>query len=81
MAEQWPDLTHESDYTFCNRLGVDAKRLNVDGLVTFSARRENGVNLAVFCREAVNAPKLGHSLAMTYDADTNTVSVERQQLA
>ena len=30
----WPDLVHNNDHSFCNRLGAEAKRLEIDGLVT-----------------------------------------------
>lgn len=49
----WPDLIHPNDYTFCNRLGVEAIRLGLDGLLTPSARRPNGVNLPIFRSQAI----------------------------
>ena len=49
----WPDLIHPDDYTFCNRLGAEAIQLELDGLLTPSARRPNGVNLPIFRRQAI----------------------------
>lgn len=30
-AQGWPDLVHDSDYSFCNRLGAEARERGVDG--------------------------------------------------
>ena len=69
----WPDLVHDNDYSFCNRLGAEAKRLEIDGLVTWSARHD-GSNLPVFVRRSLADPTLEGGLAMTYDPDTGTVT-------
>ncbi len=71
--EEWPDLVHDSDYSFCNRLGSEASRLDLDGLVTQSARY-HGSNLAAFRRRAVGNPTLQGRVAMTYDPTTGKVS-------
>ena len=70
----WPDLIHDSDYSFCNQLGAEAKRLEIGGLVTWSARCE-GANLPVFMRQAVSNPELEDAVAMTYHPDTGKVAV------
>lgn len=49
----WPDLVHDSDYSFCNQLGAEASRLEIDGVVTRSARPE-GANPPVFTRRALS---------------------------
>ena len=69
----WPDLVHDNDYSFCNRLGAEAKRLEIDGLVTWSARHD-GSNLPVFERRSLADPTLEGVLAMTYDPGTGTVT-------
>ena len=74
--QEWPDLVHKSNYTFCNQLGAEAKVLEIDGLVTWSARYK-GSNLPVFTRGAVSDPELGGVVAMTYDPNTGNVSVRR----
>ncbi len=76
QVQEWPDLVHDSDYSFCNQLGAEARRLEVDGLVTLSARHD-GANLPVFSRRAVSNPESGRIVAMTYDPDTGNVSVRR----
>ena len=73
----WPDLVHDNDYSFCNQLGAEARRLEVDGLVTLSARHE-GANLPVFARQAVSDPELEGGVAMTYHPDTGRVTVVSQ---
>ena len=75
--QEWPDLVHDSDYSFCNEIGTEAKRLDIDGLVTWSARQQDGVNLPVFARRAVSTPELGSVVAMTYDPGSGGVSVRR----
>ena len=72
--EDWPDLVHDSDYSFCNQLGAEARSLHIDGLVTWSARHE-GANLPVFRRQAVSNPELQGMVAMTFHPDTGDVSV------
>jgi len=76
-VSDWPDLIHDNDYSFCNQLGAEARRLEVDGLVTLSARRQ-GTNLPVFTRQAVSDPELEGGVAMTYHPDTGRVTVASQ---
>ena len=72
--QDWPDLVHDSDYSFCNQLGAEARSLHIDGLVTWSARHK-GANLPVFARRAVINPELQGIIAMTYHPATGDVSV------
>lgn len=70
----WPDLVHTSDYAFCNRLGAEARELELDGLVVPSARHP-GANLPIFRRAAIVEAELGDVVAMTYDPASGAVSV------
>ena len=75
---EWPELVHDSDYTFCNRIGAEAVRLELDGLVVPSARRENGSNLPVFKRPAIRDPESQDVIKITLDprtGETATASV------
>lgn len=74
-TKDWPQLMEGNDYTFCNRLGAEARTIRVDALVTFSVRRKEGVNLPIFSRETVDTPRPEAFLAMTYDPTTGNVSV------
>ena len=67
---EWPDLVHDSDYTFCNRIGAEAVRLELDGLVVPSARRESGSNLPVFKRSAIRDPEAQSLVKITLDPQT-----------
>lgn len=49
----WPGLTHGSDYGLCNKLGVEAKKKSLDGLLAPSARCD-GTNLPVFERSVLS---------------------------
>ena len=75
-VEEWPDLVHDSDYSFCNQIGAEARRLEIDGLVTWSARHE-GANVPIFMPRAVSDPELEGVVAMTYDPDTDNVTSTR----
>lgn len=74
-ADDWPDLVHPTDYSFCNQLGMEAREEGVDGLIVPSARHA-GDNLPIFIRRAVSQPKLEDLVTMTYDPNTDEVSIE-----
>ncbi len=73
-ASEWPDLVHETDYTFCNRLGAEARELEIDGLVAPSARHA-GANVPIFRRGAIVEAELGDAVAVTYDPASGAVSL------
>lgn len=73
----WPDLIHDDDYTFCNKIGAEAEELKLDGIVTVSARHIGGDNLPVFFRSAIRNPELEVFLTMTFDPGTNRIVVEQ----
>jgi len=72
----WPELVHDSDYAFCNRIGAEASHIHLDGLITVSARRDQGSNQPVFTRASVSQPELQMGVAMTYDPEDRTVRIE-----
>lgn len=72
---EWPDLVHPSDYTFCNRLGGEARASRVDGLLAPSARRSKGTNLPVFQRWALDDPEEGDLVSLTLNVVTKQVTV------
>ena len=72
---EWPELVHDSDYTFCNRIGADAVRLELDGLVVPSARRDNGSNLPVFKRSAIRDPAAQDLVKITLDHRTGEIAI------
>ena len=63
----WPDLIHPDDYTFCNRLGAEAIRLGLDGVLTPSARRSNGANLPIFRSQAIAMANEDDLITITAD--------------
>lgn len=77
---EWPELVHDSDYTFCNRIGAEAVRLELDGLVVPSARRENGSNLPVFKRCAIRDPKSQGLVKITLDPRTGEIAIENESV-
>jgi len=77
-AKDWPGLTSDNDYTFCNQIGAEAKKLELDGIVTVSVRRRCGDNLPIFSRNAIRNPELESLLAMTFDPETNQIITEKQ---
>ena len=54
----WGELTHDTDYGFCNALGAEAKEEGLDGLLAASARRSGGTNVPVLKRSAVSKPQV-----------------------
>lgn len=72
---EWPELVHDSDYTFCNRIGAEAVRLELDGLVVPSARREDGSNLPVFKRSAIRDPAAQDLVKITLDHRTGEIAI------
>ena len=75
MHEEWPNLTHDSDYRFCNDLGAEAEAADLDGLLTPSARRPNGTNLPVFRRRAISNPVVHALVAMTLDPSSGEITI------
>ena len=71
----WPELTHDTDYGFCNNLGAEAAATGLDGLLAPSARNEGGTNLPAFARQAVGDFSEGELVAVTYDPRTGETSV------
>ncbi len=67
---EWPALTHDNDYEFCNKLGVEATVAGLDGLLAPSVRKEGGTNLPAFARRAVNNFSEGEVVTITYDPQT-----------
>ncbi len=74
-SSEWPELTHESDYAFCNRLGAEAVRLGLDALVAPSARRQGGSNLPVFSRSSITAPRDEALVSVTLEPATGEVII------
>ena len=72
---EWPNLTHDNDYQFCNRLGTEAVATDLDGLLAPSVRNEGGTNLPVFARQAVNSFSEGEFIAITYHPKTGEMSL------
>ena len=74
-TQDWPDLMHESDYTFCNRIGAEAVDRKLDGIVTFSVRRKDGVNVPIFTRDSISNAVTEVILEMTYDPKSGNTTV------
>lgn len=75
--EKWPALVQGTGYAFCNRIGAEAIRLAVDGLLTWSARRPEGTNLPVFSRASLRDPVAAELVAPTYEPTSRSVSLRR----
>lgn len=80
LHKDWPDLTHDSDYSFCNELGAEAMASGLDGLLTPSARRPNGTNLPVFRRQAISNPVVHALVAMTLDPLSGEIAVSKRDV-
>lgn len=67
----WPWLTHDSDYSKCNDIAREAVEEGLDGLLAPSARRNNGTCLPVFKRTAISNPTSEDVVSFTFDPSTN----------
>lgn len=72
----WPNLTHDSSYCFCNRLGTEARESNIDAFLTPSVRKRNGTNLPIFKRDAINDPELIEWVSVTYDPQDDCITID-----
>lgn len=75
MEDSWPDLVHEDDYEFCNRLGIEASKAGLDALVVPSARHKGGTNVPVFVRNSLCSPVYRHFVKFAIDPDSDDVQV------
>ena len=73
----WPELVHSDDYTFCNQIGAEAVHLGLDGIVVPSARRESGSNVPVFRRQAVSNPRPRGMVMVAFDPQKGEVTTTR----
>ena len=71
----WPELTDDNGYDFCNSVGAEAMTAGLDGLVTPSARTTRGTNLPVFSRHALSNPSVYGPVALTLDPSTGQVAL------
>ena len=62
---EWQQLTHDTDYRFCNGLGAEARAEDLDGLLAPSARRSEGTNVPVFKRSAISNPQILPAVQLT----------------
>lgn len=75
MEDSWPDLVHEDDYEFCNRLGIEASKAGLDALVVPSARHKGGTNVPVFVRNSLCSPVRRQFVKFATDPDSDDVQV------
>ena len=71
----WPELIAD-DYSFCNKLGAEAIELQLDGLLSPSARNENGTNIPAFTKASITNPQEVASVVITYDPSSDRVSCD-----
>lgn len=75
MENDWPNLVHDSNYEFCNSLGLVATEATLDGLLVPSVRRMGGTNVPVFSRKALGVPFESEISKFTYNADSDDIEV------
>lgn len=73
---EYPDLLHPSDYSFCQSVGARIHREGHPGLLTPSVRRSAGENVVVFNPGVLSNPRLNGQL--TYRLEGEQVVVEKQ---
>ena len=67
FGRKYAELTRidESGYSFCQTLGLNAKRLMLDGLFTLSARLAGGICVPVLEKLALSNPSIEDELELT----------------
>jgi RES domain len=75
-SNEYPDLLHPSDYSFCQSVGARIHREGHPGLLTPSVRRSAGENVVVFNPGVLSNPRLNGQL--TYRLEGEQVVVEKQ---
>lgn len=75
MQSEWPGLTALTDYDFCNDLGSEAVRSNIDGFLTPSVRKEGGTNVPVFARRALSGARHVKTVYLTFDPKARAPSI------
>ena len=73
---EWPALTDDEGYGFCNKLGAEALAAGLDGLLAPSARNQGGTNLPAFARAVVGDFSEGELVSITYDPQTGSTTCE-----
>lgn len=76
MLPRCPDLTHPTDYAFCNELGSSSVAMKLDALLTPSARRNAGTNVPVFRRRALSNARKIEMVSVTIDYKNNAVKIK-----
>lgn len=80
MLRQWPNLTHPTDYAFCIELGSEAVGMNLDALLTPSARRSCGTNVPIFKRGALSNVQEMEMVSLTIDYKHRSVRAKPVKL-
>jgi len=62
VVQEFPDLLHPSDYTFCQLIGKKIHREGHPGLLVPSVRHPAGENFAIFSPNVLHTPQLAYSL-------------------
>lgn len=75
MIDDWPALTHLTDYAFCNVLGSEAVGESLDAFLAPSARRIGGTNVPVFARRALSNAQEVEMVSLTFNYKSSTVDI------
>ncbi len=75
IHDQYPDLIHKTDYAFAQSVGTKIHREGHPGLVTQSARYQDGENYVVFNPAVLSAPR--HHCHLTYRLVAEHIVVEK----
>lgn len=75
-AQHYPDLLHPSDYTLCHAVGARLQREGHPGLISQSARRREGENIAIFNPGVLSNPR--PNCQLTYRLQGDQIAVEKR---
>lgn len=66
---------HSNDYVFCQSLGQRMSRAGYPGILSISARFDNGINVNIFKPDVLLNSRLDQNLTYTMDLNKNLVNV------
>lgn len=75
VQEKYPDLIHKTDYSFAQSIGAKIHREGHPGLLTLSARHQDGENYVVFNPAVLSNPR--HHCHLTYWLEAPHIVIEK----
>ena len=76
LVDQYPDLLHKTDYTYCQSVGARIHREGHPGLLTSSVRYKSGESYGVFNPNVLSNPR--HNCQLIYHLEGRHIVVKKK---